>query len=110
MFSFCFVFAFIESTVFRSLICLRFGSPTQLATVTTVCVLFSFFFGDDVTFTFYQVLCTIAISSLYGEYVVRFPSGWCFLACDHELDFESSSIYQDSINQSDHEYSMLLVV
>ena len=25
---------------------------------------------------------------LYGEYVVRFvPSGWCFLPCDHRLDF-----------------------
>ena len=30
----------------------------------------------------------IAVSFLYGEHVVRFPSGWCFLHCGHGLDFD----------------------
>ena len=30
----------------------------------------------------------VPLPFLYGEYVVRFvPSGWCFLPCDHRLDF-----------------------
>ena len=33
-------------------------------------------------------LCTLAVSFLYGEYVVRFPSGWCILVFDCELDFD----------------------
>ena len=43
---------------------------------TTVCVLFSFlfsfscFFGDVV---FSEYFCAIAVFSLYGEYVLRFP-------------------------------------
>ena len=43
------------------------------------------FFGD---FAFSEYFCTIAVPSLCGECVVRFfSSGWCFLPCDHRLDF-----------------------
>ena len=66
--------------------------------VTTVCVLFvsvsSFFWGGgDVAF-FPEYFCTIAVFSLYGEYVVRFffPDG-VFLSCGHGLDFFTSAYY-----------------
>ena len=45
---------------------------------------FSFFLGGV---AFSKYFCTIAIFSLYGEYVVRFPllPDGTFLACDHWL-------------------------
>ena len=63
--------------------------------LTTVCVLFfvyiiSFFFVcffEGVVFSEY--FCTMAVFSLYGEYVVRFPPllDGVFLLCDRGLDF-----------------------
>ena len=31
---------------------------------------------------------------------VFLPDGWCFLPCDHGLDFETSLLCENSINQS----------
>ena len=52
--------------------------------------LFPFCFFGDVALSEY--FCTIAICSLYGEYIVRFflPGG-VFLPCDHGLDFFTSA-------------------
>ena len=38
------------------------------------------FFGVFVLFkdVFFLVFCTITVSILYGEYIERFPFGWCF--------------------------------
>ena len=48
---------------------------------------FSFFlsFGDV---AFSEYFCTNTVSSLYGDYVARFPlPDGVFLPCDHGLDF-----------------------
>ena len=34
---------------------------------------------------FSPILCTVAVPFLYGEYVVLFSSGWCFLPSKHGL-------------------------
>ena len=54
--------------------------------VTTVCVLFFFFFGDV---AFSEYFCTFTVFSLYGEYGVLYVfslPGGVFLPCDHGLD------------------------
>ena len=74
--------AVLRSMVFRSLICMRSDSHTQLPAncLRHFFVFVSSFFVfclDDVVFTEYSG--TITVSSLYGEYVVPFPfSGRCF--------------------------------
>ena len=49
---------------------------------------FCFLFGDV---AFSEYFCTIAVVSLYGEYVIPvrlFPSDGVFLPCDHGLDLD----------------------
>ena len=53
--------------------------------------LFSWGGGEGGDAAFPRVFCTIAVSSLYGEYVVRFSSGRFFRPCDHGLDFDSKA-------------------
>ena len=81
--------AFIEAAALRSVVLVDMHAPRQphaLVTylVTTICV--SFCFVGDVAFSEY--FWTIAIFSLYGEYIVRsFLLDGVFLPCDHGLDF-----------------------
>ena len=64
--------------------------------------LFSFSLFGDVASSYF--FCAIAVFSLYGEYVVRFPiPDGVFLPCDHGLDFRHQLImrkFNQSINQS----------
>ena len=59
--------------------CMRPDSHTQLLPDNCLCVFFSpflfFFFFLEMDDIFSEYFCTIAASSLNGEYVVRFPSG-----------------------------------
>ena len=81
-----FVF-FLESAAFRSIV-FRYACAPAAATrsyITTICVPFCFFsffvclFFGDVAFPEYDLpLRYIVVSFLYGEDVVRFPSGCCF--------------------------------
>ena len=79
---FCFVFIFMLSLKSRPFV--QFSSTCRRPDSHT-CFFFPFVYFEMSLFP--SVICTIAAFSLYGEYVVRFPSGWCFLPCDHELDF-----------------------
>ena len=66
---------------------LRPNSHTQLPNnCAAFFMFFSFFFGDV---SFSEYFKTIAVFSLYGEYVVRFPPFrvMFFLPCNHGLDF-----------------------
>ena len=89
------LYDFIEAAAFRSIVLRYAGAPTATR------VYFLFFFPciylEMSLFT--SFFCTIAIFSLYGEYVVSFflPGG-IFLPCDHGLDFLHHVI--QSINQS----------
>ena len=83
---FCFVFvfyAFVEAAALRSIV-LRYAG----ASIATPRVSFFFPFVYLEMSLFPSIFCTIAIFSLYGEYVVRsfLPDG-VFLPCDHGLDF-----------------------
>ena len=52
--------------------------------------------------SFFRVLCIIAVSFLYGEYVGRFPFSWWLstVPFDHGLDFDISlHVRNPSINQ-----------
>ena len=51
-----------------------------------------------VAYSEYSLQLPFAI--LYGEYFVRFPCRWCFLPCDHGLDFDISLLCENSTNQS----------
>ena len=85
---FCFVFvlnAFVEAAALRSIVLRYAGAPIATR------VFFSFFFSPFVYLEmslFPSIFCTIAVFSLYGEYVVRsfLPNG-VFLPCDHGLGF-----------------------
>ena len=84
------LFAFTEATILRSIV-LRYACALTATRsyLTTVYVLFRFYFFQDVAFSEY--FCAITVISLYGEYAVRFslPDG-VFLSCDHRLDFDIS--------------------
>ena len=73
---------------------MRPRSHTPLA---SDCLCIFCFLGD---IAFFRVFCIIAVSSSYGEYVVRFflPDG-VFLPCDHELDF-NTGLCENAINKS----------
>ena len=71
------------------------GAPTG----TRVSSFFHFCSSGNITFS--EHFCTIAVFSLYGEYVVRFfvPDG-VFPPCDHGLDFFYTSYVRiQSISQ-----------
>ena len=77
---FCFVF--VEAAALLSIVLRYAGSPIATR------VSFSFPFVYLELALFPSIFCTIAVFSLYGEYVVRsfLPNG-VFLPCDHGLDF-----------------------
>ena len=54
---------------------------------------------------FPNIVCIVAVFSLYGEDVVRFSfSGGIYLPCDHELDFFTPAyVRSQSINQIERE-------
>ena len=91
---FCFVFVFLLSLKPRLFVqsLLDIHAPRQPHAVPQqlsapfFCFFVLFCFFGNVAFSEY--FCTIAVFSLYGEYVVRsfFPNG-VFLPCDHGLDF-----------------------
>ena len=63
-----------------------YNRSTDTTIATRVSFFFSFCLFGDAAFSEY-FFCTIAIFSLYGEYVVRsFLPGGVFLPCDHGLD------------------------
>ena len=76
--------AFIEAAALRSIVLRYAGAP-----IATRVSFFSPFVLLEMAF-FPSIFCTIAVFSLYGEYVepVRFslPDG-VFPPCDHGLDF-----------------------
>ena len=81
---FCFVF--VEAAALRSVvlryICRRPGSHTVS--------FFSPFVYLELEMSLFQsIFCTIAVFSVYGEYVVRpfLPDDGVIYLCDHELDF-----------------------
>ena len=53
-------------------------------------------FGDV---AFFECPISLSFPLCIGEYLIRFPSGWCFCLGDHGLDFDIS-LYDYSINQS----------
>ena len=72
--TFVYFFVFIESLPFVQSFCIRLGSFRFLEDMMVMMMsLFS------------RILCTVAVSFLYGEYVVLFSSGWCFLPSKHGL-------------------------
>ena len=95
---FCFVFVFLLSSLNPPLFVQSFFdmyASRQLHALintwwlTTVHVLFTFlYFLYLWRCRFSLVLCTIHCRFLlHGDYLVHFPSGWCFLLpCDHGLD------------------------
>ena len=98
-FPFCFVrlSVFIESagpSFNRSSIYIRPGSHMQLAHNCLCPFCFCLFFVSLDMSLFPSIMySTITVCFLHGEYVVRFsPSGWCFLPCDHGLDFDMSKL------------------
>ena len=75
--------SFIEAAAVRSIVLLYAGPP-----IATLCS--SFFFLVYLDMLLFPSICfgTIAIFSLYGEYVVRFPLlDGVFLPCDHGAGF-----------------------
>ena len=67
------LYDFIEAVVLRSIV-LRYAGASI---ATHVFLSFFFLFIGYVAFSEY--FCAIAVSSLYGEHVLRFfPSGWYF--------------------------------
>ena len=105
---FCFVFVFLLSSkpwpFVQSFFDMR--APRQSHAVTlqlSVSFFFSFFFLFLRRCIFFDYFCIIAVSSLYGDCVVRFylPDG-VFLPCDHGLDLFTSAYYAiiQSINES----------
>ena len=86
--------AFVEVATLGSIVLGYAGAPTA------TCV-YSFFPFVSLDMSFFpSIFCTIAVFSLYGEYVVRFflPDG-VFLPCDQGLIFFYISLCDDSINQ-----------
>ena len=80
------IFYCTEAAALRSIVLRYACAPTaKRSYLTTVCVLFCCFFGDD---AFFEYFCTITVVALYGEYVVRsfLPDG-VLLPRDHGLDF-----------------------
>ena len=83
---FCFAsylsYSFIGAAALRSIVLRYAGAPIA----TRVSFFFPLVYLDMSLFP--SIFCTIAVFSLYGEYVVRFslPNG-VFLPCDHGLDF-----------------------
>ena len=76
------LYAFIEAAALRSIV------PRYAGAVTATRVSSFFPFVSLEMMPFPSTFCTIAISSSYGECVIRFflPGG-DFLPCDHGLDF-----------------------
>ena len=88
------IYAFIEAAALRPIVFRYAGAPTATR-ISSFSLLFAFF----------EYFRTIAVFSLYGEYVVptlvRFslPDG-VFLSCDHRLDsFTSALLCKNSISQ-----------
>ena len=68
------LYTFIEAAALRSIVLRYVGA------LTATCE-FSFFPFISLKMSLFPIIvCTIAVSSLYGEYVVRFflSFGWCF--------------------------------
>ena len=76
------LYTFVEAATLRSIVLRYAGAPIA----TRVSFIFPFIFLEMSLFP--SIFCTIAVFSLYGEYVVRsfLPDG-VFLPCDHGLDF-----------------------
>ena len=82
--SFCFVFVFMLSLKPWPFV----QSSFDMAPDSHACFFLLFPFVYLEVSLFPSIFCTIAVFSLYGEYVVRsfLPNG-VFLPCDHGLDF-----------------------
>ena len=83
---FC-LYAFVEAAALHSIVLRYAGAP--IATRISF-FLFPFVYLEMSLFPsiFCTNFCTIAVFSLYGEYVVRsFLQDGVFLPCNHELDF-----------------------
>ena len=77
------LYAFVEAAALRS-IAIRYVGASVAARVS---LFFPFVYLEISLFP--SIFCTIAVFSLYGEYVLRFPlpDGVFIPCCDHELDF-----------------------
>ena len=82
---FCFVFVFMPLLKPRLFVQSFFDMPGA-PIATRISFFFPFVYLEMSLFP--SIFCTIAVFSLYGEYVVRsfLPDG-VFLPCDHGLDF-----------------------
>ena len=74
---FCFVFVFMLSLKPRPFV-KSFFDIMQVPRWPYLFLLLFFLFVIWRCPLFRVCFCTIAVFSLYGEYVVRFPFGWCF--------------------------------
>ena len=96
-------FAFIEAEALRSIVLLYACAPaaTRSHLTTVVCVHFCFvFFCSLGGVAFSQYFCTNAVCSFHGEYLVRFPSGWCrFYLVTTSWILASAYVRIESINQ-----------
>ena len=78
------LYAFVEAAALRSIV-LRYAGAPIATRVSSSCFLLFIWRCHFFRVFFVQF---IAVSSLYGEYVVRsFLPGGIFLPCDHGLDF-----------------------